>query len=107
MLPLLVALSGITWACNDQVDSLAARHLGLVEPKEDLKSFYLWWGTSVIYHLGREEMNLYVRMGHLIWKEIKTIQLVNCQLVTSGRDLRKAPDSRCVVAPSPVWLRNH
>ena len=28
-------------------------------------------------------------------------------LVTSGLDLKKAPDSRWVVAPSPVWLRNH
>ena len=72
------------------------------EPKEDLESFYLWWGPSVIYHLGREEMDLYVWVGHLIQKEIRTIQLA-----TSGRDLRKAPDSRCVVAPSPVWLRNH
>ena len=41
--------------------------------KTDLESFYLWWGPPMIYHLGREEMDLYVRVGHLVWKEIRTL----------------------------------
>ena len=69
MLPLLVARRGITWACNAQVGSITARH----ESKQDLESFYLWWGPPVIYYLGREEMDLYVRVGHLVWKEIRSL----------------------------------
>ena len=70
MLPLLVALSGITWACNAQVGLITARQKSSEKSNQDLESFYLWWGPPVIYHLGREEMDLYVRVGHLIWKEI-------------------------------------
>ena len=58
----------------------------------------------MVDHLGREEVDLSEELsctggaGPGTWMS---------GWLTSALDLRKAPDSRCVVAPSPVWLRNH
>ena len=56
----------------------------------DRESLYFWWSSPVIYYLSREEMNLYIWMGNLPYREIRRLCLWSPQASISRK--HRTPD---------------